>query len=67
MGSCFGPIFRECHQGPIISTGSVFNPVLSLRLGSAHLLFQTPSTITNRMMFHGEQMKNVTIVEKILR
>ena len=28
MGSCFGPIFRRCHQGPIASTRPVFNPVL---------------------------------------
>ena len=33
MGSCFGPIFRGCHQGPITSTGPVFNPILGLRLG----------------------------------
>ena len=27
MGSCFGPIFGECHQGPITSTGlASFNP-----------------------------------------
>ena len=43
MGSCFGPIFGGCYQGPIASTGPIFNPVLGLRLGSAHLLFQTPS------------------------
>ena len=41
MGSSFGPTFRGCHQGPIASTGPVFNPVLGLRLGPAHLLFQT--------------------------
>ena len=41
MGSCFGPIFGECHQGLIASTG--FNPILGLRLGYVHLLFQTPS------------------------
>ena len=43
MGSCFGPIFGGCDQGPIASTGPVFNPVFGLRLGPAHLLFQTPS------------------------
>ena len=43
MGSCFGPIFGECHQGPIASTGPVFNPILGLHLGPEHLLFQTPS------------------------
>ena len=43
MGSCFKPIFGGYHQGPIASTGPVFNPVLGLRLGHAHLLFQTPS------------------------
>ena len=43
MSSCFGPIFGGCHQGPIASTGPVFNLVLGLRLGPAHLLFQTPS------------------------
>ena len=43
MGSCFEPIFGGCHQGPIASTEPVFNPVLGLRLGPAHLLFQTPS------------------------
>ena len=32
MGSCFGPIFGGCHQGPIASTGPVFNPVLGLHL-----------------------------------
>ena len=27
MGSCFGPIFGGCHQGPITSTGPAsFNP-----------------------------------------
>ena len=30
MGCCFGPIFGECHQGPIASTGPIFNPVLGL-------------------------------------
>ena len=43
MGSCFGLIFGGYHQGPIASTEPVFNPILGLRLGSAHLLFQTPS------------------------
>ena len=43
MSSCFGPIFGGCHQGPIASTGPVFNPILGLRLRPAHLLFQTPS------------------------
>ena len=43
MGSCFGLIFGGCHQGPIASTGPVSNPVLGLRLGLGHLLFQTPS------------------------
>ena len=41
MGSCFGPIFGGCHQGPIASTLPAFNPVLGLRLGPAHLLFRT--------------------------
>ena len=45
MGSCFGPLFGGCHQGPIASTGPIFNPVLGLRLGPAHLLFQTPSLL----------------------
>ena len=39
MSSCFLSIFGGCHQGPIASTGLVFNLVLGLRLGSAHLLF----------------------------
>ena len=39
LGPCFGPIFGGCHQGPIASTGPVFNPVLGLHLGPAHLLF----------------------------
>ena len=43
MSSFFGPIFGGCHQGPIASTDPVFNPVLGLRLGPTHLLFQTPS------------------------
>ena len=44
LGSRFGPIFEGCHQGPIASTGPVFNPILGMRLGPAHLLFQTLST-----------------------
>ena len=43
MSSCFGPIFGGCHQGPIASTGPIFNPILSLCLRPVHLLFQTPS------------------------
>ena len=43
LGPCFKPIFGGCHQGSIASTRPVFNPVLGLRLGLAHLLFQTPS------------------------
>ena len=43
LGPCFKPIFEGCHQGPITNTGPVFNPVLGLRLGFTHLLFQTPS------------------------
>ena len=43
MGSCFGLIFGGCHQGPIASTRPVFNPVLGLPFGPAHLLFQTTS------------------------
>ena len=43
MGSCFGPIFGGCHQGPITSSRPIFNPVLGLRLGPTHLLFQTSS------------------------
>ena len=43
MSSCFGPIFGECHQGPIASIWPVFNPILGLRLESAHLLFQISS------------------------
>ena len=46
--SCFEPIFRGCHQGPIASTMPIFNPVLGLRLGLAHLLFQTPSDYNPR-------------------
>ena len=42
MDFCFRPIFGRCHQGPIDSTWPIFNPVLGLRLGPAHLLFQTP-------------------------
>ena len=30
MSSCFGPIFGGCHQGPIATTGPVFNPVFGL-------------------------------------
>ena len=47
-------IFRGCHQGPIASTGPVFNPVLSLRLGPAYLLFQTPSVVILFKIFVGE-------------
>ena len=43
MSSCFGPIFGGCHQWPIASTEPVYNPVLGLRLGHVHLLFQTTS------------------------
>ena len=43
LSPCFGPIFGGCHQGPIASTGPVFNLVLGLRLGPAQLLFKTPS------------------------
>ena len=50
MGSCFGPIFGGCHQGPIASARPVFNPVLGLRLGPAHLLFQTPSECILEML-----------------
>ena len=56
MDSCFGPIFGGCHQGPIASTGPVFNPVLGLHLGHVHLLFQTPS-----FSFKKERTKNVEI------
>ena len=45
LGPCFGPIFGGCHQGLIASTGPVFNPVLGLRLGPVHLLFQTSSVL----------------------
>ena len=33
-------------KGPIASIGPIFNPILGLRLGPAHLLFQTPSVAT---------------------
>ena len=45
MSSCFGPIFEECHQGPIASIEPIFNPILGLCLELVYLLFQTPSII----------------------
>ena len=45
MGSCFGSIFEECHQGPIASIELIFNPILGLCLRLVYLLFQTPSII----------------------
>ena len=43
MGSCFGPIFRGCHQGPITSTGPVsFNPASwAWESGPARLFFKS--------------------------
>ena len=58
MGSCFGPIFGGCHQGPINNTGPVFNPVLGLRLGPAHLLFQTPSEYTLTFIYFFKDLKS---------
>ena len=42
MGSCFGPIFGGCHQGPITSTGSAsFNPARwDWESGPARLFFK---------------------------
>ena len=62
MGSCFGPIFKGCHQGPIASTGPVFNPVLGWRLKPRHLLFQTPSvTILKFYGYIGKILMNIFI------
>ena len=42
MGSCFGPYFGECHQGPITSIGPAsFNPVSwAWESGPARLFFK---------------------------
>ena len=50
MGSCFGPIFRGCHQGPITSTRPAsFNHVSwAWESGPARLFFkpnQLPPTL----------------------
>ena len=58
MSSCFRPIFGGCHQGPIASTWPVFNPVLGLRLGPAHLLFQIPSYIYKKRCRPSKVKKN---------
>ena len=46
LGSFFGPIFGDVIKGLLLVLGPFVNPVLGLRLGPAHLLFQT-SSITN--------------------
>ena len=43
LGPCFRPIFRDVIKGLLLVLSPFFNPVLGLRLGPAHLLFQTPS------------------------
>ena len=53
-------LFGGCHQGPIASTGPVFNPVLGLRLGPAHLLFQTPSVLLSKIFFIGSDAITLT-------
>ena len=63
MSSCFGPIFGGCHQGPIASTGPVFNPVLGLRLGPAHLLFQTPSVSKKNICFKCGQPSDINTLD----
>ena len=52
MGSCFGPIFGGCHQGPITSTGPAsFNPASwawesgAWESGSARLFFKLNHTL----------------------
>ena len=51
-----GLIFGGCHQGPIASTGPVFNPVLGLRLGPGPTRLADPNRIPRRETIYWDSL-----------
>ena len=57
MGSCFGPIFGGCHQGPITSTGPASFNLASWawESGPARLFFK-PNKIYWHVLYENDIM-----------